>query len=350
MDFLDKTYYGNSVLSYLLAVLLFIVLYTAIRIFRKIVLKRLHKWSEGTESTFDDFIVRMVERSVLPLLVFMAFYISVTNLNLSDRLEKVLRAVSVVVITFFALRLLISAIRYFIESKITKLDNSEAKLKQVKGIMTIITIVIWILGFVFLLDNFGYDITALVTGLGIGGIAIALAAQNILGDLFNYFVIFFDRPFEVGDFIIIDDKKGSVEAIGIKTSRIRSITGEQLVVANSDLSSSRVHNFKRMEKRRALFRLGVTYQTSFESLKIIPTIIKDIVLENADVEFDRAHFFEYGAFSLNFEVVYFIYGADYVKYMDIQQSINLRIFEEFSKRGIEFAYPTQTLFMANNKE
>ena len=224
-------------------------------------------------------------------------------------------------------------------------DDTDAKLRQIKGIMVIIRIVVWILGLVFLLDNFGYDVTTFVTGLGIGGIAVALAAQNILGDLFNYFVIFFDRPFEVGDFIIIDDKRGTVEAIGIKTSRIRSLTGEELVFANSDLSNSRIHNYKRMARRRVLFTLGVTYQTSLENLRIIPEIIQNIINSQENTEFDRAHFSKYGDFSLDIEIVYYVLSTEYNIYMDIQQSINLKIFEEFARRGIEFAYPTQTVFV-----
>jgi len=278
-------------------------------------------------------------------LYFASFYAAVSTLTLEDSVQKVLHIASVVVITFFTLRLVTAAIRHAIEARFAKEDDTETKLKQVKGIMIIINIVIWMLGIIFLLDNFNYDVTAFITGLGIGGIAIALAAQNILGDLFNYFVIFFDRPFEVGDFIIVDDKMGTVEAIGIKTSRIRSLTGEELVFANSDLTNSRIHNYKRMERRRILFSLGVTYQTTPENLRIIPDIIKDVITSQEGAEFDRAHFKTYGDFSLNFEIVYYILSADYNQYMDIHQSINLRIFDEFAKRSIEFAYPTQTLFV-----
>jgi small-conductance mechanosensitive channel len=345
MKYLDQVYYNNTVLEYLIATGLFVFLIIALRLFRRIVLWRLKKWSEKTKTTIDDFIIQAIERTVLPLLNFGAFYISVTTLTLNGKVEKLLHGISVVFITFFVLRLVIAAIKYAIETRMMKQDDSEAKLKQIKGIMVIIKIVVWILGVVFLLDNFNYDVTAFITGLGIGGIAVALAAQNILGDLFNYFVIFFDRPFEVGDFIIVDDKRGTVEAIGIKTSRIRSLTGEELVFANSDLSSSRIHNYKRMARRRVLFTIGVTYQTSLENLRIIPEIIKGIVTSLEATEFDRAHFSKYGDFSLDFEIVYYVLSTEYNKYMDIQQSINLKIFEEFAKRKIDFAYPTQTVFI-----
>ena len=345
MDYLHKEYYNNTVLQYLIAAGLFVLLIAVIRVFKFVLLRRLKKWAKQTKTTLDDFIISAIEKSGIPLLYFTAFYVSATTLNLNKKLETFLHDASVVVITFFVLRLITNGIRYLIKSKMAQQEDSDIKYKQIKGIMAIINVVIWTLGFIFLLDNFGYDITAFVTGLGIGGIAIALAAQNILGDLFNYFVIFFDRPFEVGDFIVIDEKLGTVESIGIKTSRIRSLTGEELVFANSDLTKSRIHNYKRMQKRRILFSIGVTYQTTLENLKAIPGIIKEIITIQENADYDRAHFKAYGAFSLDFEIVYYILSSDYNQYMDIQQAINLRIFEEFAKHGIEFAYPTQTVFV-----
>ena len=212
-----------------------------------------------------------------------------------------------------------------------------------KGLLPAIKIVIWGVGFVFLLDNLGVEISAVLAGVGIGGIAVALAAQAILGDLFSYFSILFDRPFEVGDFIIVGDLLGSVEYIGIKTTRLRSLGGEQLVFSNTDLTNSRVKNYKRMEKRRVLFRLGVTYDTPKERVEEIPKLIANIIQETDNANFDRAHFGSYGDFSLIIEVVFYVTSGDYNLYMDVQQTINLRIMEEFQKRNIQFAFPTRTL-------
>jgi small-conductance mechanosensitive channel len=345
MKILEKVYFNNTMLQYLIATGLFVLLILILRVLKYVFLRRFKRWSKKTETKLDDFIVSAIEKSVLPLLYFAAFFVSINTLHLSEKFDKFLHAASVVVITFFTLRLVTTTIRYAIHTRMIKKEDGDSKLKQIRGIMIIINVVVWILGLIFLLDNFGYDITAFITGLGIGGIAIALAAQNILGDLFNYFVIFFDRPFEVGDFIIVDDKLGTVEAIGIKTSRIRSLSGEELVFANSDLTSSRIHNYKRMQKRRILFSFGVTYQTTIENLRLIPEIIKGIIINQEDTEFDRAHFQKFGDFSLDFQIVYYILTSDYNRYMDIQQSINLSICEEFAKRGIEFAYPTQTVYM-----
>ena len=209
--------------------------------------------------------------------------------------------------------------------------------------MIIINVVIWALGIVFVIDNLVGDVTTIIAGLGIGGIAIALAAQNILGDLFNYFVILFDRPFEVGDFIIVDDKLGAVEYIGIKTTRIRSLSGEQLIIGNSNLTTSRIHNYKRMFRRRVLFTIDIEYGTPLEVVKEVPGLLRSIVESQQNITFDRAHFAKYADWSLRFEVVYYVTSPDYNVYMDIQQNINFKIYEEFNKRKIGFAFPTQTL-------
>lgn len=201
--------------------------------------------------------------------------------------------------------------------------------------MIIINIVIWILGSLFLIDNLGYNISTLLAGVGIGGIAIALAAQNIVGDLFNYFVIFFDKPFEVGDSINVDDKNGTIEYIGLKTTRLRSVSGEQIVISNSDLTRSRVHNFKRQETRRVKFNLSVFFHTPMDKVKQIPEMLKKIIESTEDTRFDRAHFWTFSEYALVFEVVYYVTVPDYIKFMDTQQEINLKIMEDFKKEGIK---------------
>jgi small-conductance mechanosensitive channel len=347
-EFLSQVYFSNSVKAYLIALVLFIAGIIIVHIFRKIVLTKLKVWAERTETTLDDYLVRGIQKAiVLPLLYYGSFYLAVKTLIISIKAETVINDFSIILITFFALRIFTSAIGYTLANYVRK-RGSEARQKEIKGITTIITSLIWILGLVFLLDNLGLKVTSVITGLGIGGIAIALAAQAVLGDLFAYFVIFFDRPFEIGDFIIVGDKMGAVEHIGLKTTRIRSLGGEQLVFSNKDLTDSRIHNYKKMERRRIVFQLGVTYQTKANELKDIPVIVKEIITSQEKATFDRGHFASYGDFSLIFEFVYYVLSSDYNKYMDIQQAINLSIYEEFEKRGIEFAFPTQTLFL--NKE
>lgn len=213
----------------------------------------------------------------------------------------------------------------------------------------LIQVLVWSTAVLMVLSNNGVDITALVTGLGVGGIAIALAVQRILGDLLSSLSIVLDKPFVTGDFIIFQDGAylGTVENIGLKTTRIRSLSGEQIVCPNSSLLDSQIRNFKRMNERRVVFGLGVTYDTPHEKLRQIPKEIRAIIEELSIVRFDRAHFARYGAFSLDFEVVYYVLSSDYNVYMDVQQKINLDIYKRFEELEIEFAFPTQTIHLAN---
>ena len=206
-------------------------------------------------------------------------------------------------------------------------------------------VAVWSFIVLLALDNLGVNITALVAGLGVGGIAVALAAQNILGDLFASLSIVLDKPFVVGDFIIVGDYLGSVEKVGLKTTRVRSLSGEQLIFSNTDLLSNRIRNYGRMFERRVVFAIGVTYQTPLDKIREIPGIIRAAIESQDKARFDRAHFQKHGDFALVFEAVYYVLSPDYNTYMDIQQGINLRIHERFAEAGIEFAYPTQTVFV-----
>ena len=343
-DFLSRVYFGNSILNYIISLVIIIVTIILIRIFKLIFLSKFKKWATKTKTSFDDFIIQNIEKFVLPLLYFGAVFAGLNYLTLNLSTHKIINSAIIIIMTFFGIRFIAVFLNYFIKYYWQKRHGGQADV-NIKGISTFISLVVWGLGLVFLLDNLGFKISAVVAGLGIGGIAVALAAQTVLGDLFSYFVIFFDRPFQIGDFIIVDDYMGTVEKVGIKTTRVASLSGEQLVFANSDLTHSRLHNYKKMLKRRVLFRIGVVYQTPYDKLKEIPALIKNIIVSIEATTFDRAHFQSYGDFSIIFEIVYYVIGPDYNKYMDIQQEINLRLYEEFEKRGIEFAFPTQTLYL-----
>jgi small-conductance mechanosensitive channel len=224
--------------------------------------------------------------------------------------------------------------------------DDPSRLTTMRGARVVLRLILAVIVVLLVLDNIpGVEITALVASLGIGGIAVALALQNILGDLFASLSIVLDKPFVVGDFIIVDSFLGTVENIGLKTTRIRSLSGEQLVFSNNDLLKSRIRNYKRMQERRVLFSFGVVYQTTADKLESIPGVIRSIIEGQSDTRFDRAHFQGYGDFALNFEVVYYVLSSDYNVYMDIQQAINLKIYRRFQASGIEFAYPTRTLYM-----
>ncbi|MBL6444727.1 mechanosensitive ion channel [Fulvivirga sp. 29W222] len=346
-EFWEKTYMNNTFQDYAIVLGSILLGLIIVKIFKRTLLKKLQYWAAQTSTDIDDYIIDTVTMFGMPALYATVVYTSLKYLNLSVRLDNVITIAMTVVITYMVIRFVSATILRLFRVYIRKQENGEEKVKQLGGLMIIINVMVWIVGLLFFFDNMGYDVTAVVAGLGVGGIAIALAAQNILGDLFNYFVIFFDRPFEVGDFLIVDDKLGTVEYIGVKTTRLKSLSGEQLVFANSDLTKSRIHNYKRMERRRVVFKIGVVYQTSYQLLKQIPELLKSTIQEQPDVEFDRAHFQKYGDSSLDFEVVYYVLSADYNVYMDRQQAINYRIFEEFEKKGVSIAYPTRTLFLHN---
>jgi len=344
-DIMERVFLGNRVLDYAICIGIFLGSSIAIKIIRIVIIRRLKRWAEKTTTSIDDFIIRIIQKIIVPLTYLGAFYASVNILQMEPLLKKIVDIFAMAVLTIFVARFIIVIVTHAFALYLRKKGKSESLERSLKGILGVLKIIVWGLAITFFLDNLGFKISAVIAGLGIGGVAVALAAQAVLGDLFSYFAIIFDRPFEIGDFIIIGDYLGSIEYIGIKTTRIRSLGGEQLIFSNTDLTNSRVRNYKRMEKRRVLFRLGVTYQTPLEKIKKVPEIIKNIIEKVEDTVFDRAHFFEYGDFNLVVEIVYYVIGPDYNKYMDTQQQINFAIKEAFEKEGIEFAYPTQTLYV-----
>lgn len=349
-QFLSRIYFGNTLQNWLISLSIFVAGILLIAIFKRVVLKRLKLWAFRSETTLDDFLLTNFEKSVVPLSYLAVFRLAMNVLELGPKTASVLHIATLLYITFFILRIITSVVKKFIFSFIRTSENRDSEEKQANGLLLIINIIIWVLGMVFIIDNLGYNVTTLITGLGIGGIAIALAAQTILGDLFSYFVIFFDRPFQIGDFIIVEDNMGTIEYIGIKTTRIRTLSGEQLICSNTYLTNSRIHNYKRMEERRIVFKLGVTYQTTSEIVKEIPEMVKEIIESTKDVRLDRGHFSGFGDFSLDFEFVYYILSADYNVFMDKQQEIYHRILCRFESENIEFAYPTQTLYTVPNRK
>jgi small-conductance mechanosensitive channel len=346
-EFLDQVYYNNTIREYLIALSTIVVGVLLVLAFKRIIIKRLQRWAETTPVTWDDFVVQSFSRFGIPVIQWVIVYWAIHFLDLSTRTERIVQIITSILITYFILRLVSSVVMMLLTSGVKRREHGEEKIKQLGGLMMIINAFIWILGLVVLLSNWGVEVTPIITGLGIGGIAVALAAQNILGDLFNYFVIFFDRPFEAGDFIIVDDKMGTIEYVGIKTTRLRSLGGEQIIIGNSNLTSSRIHNYKRMARRRVVFSIDVEYGTALGTLRKIPALLKSIVEEHKMITFDRAHFATYKDWSLRFEVVYFVLSPDFNIYMDIQQTINFRIYEEFEKQQIAFAFPTQSLVVKN---
>jgi small-conductance mechanosensitive channel len=346
---LQRVYFGNTLQNYLVAFAVFVAGIIFIRLVRKGTVKYLRKWAEKTEGSLDDFLVSVLENNLLPIFNLGFLYLAMRYLNLSEKVDHILDVLYGIVITWFAVRIILRLVRHSLEGYANKQPDPESKKRELRGLSAIIKLLIWSLALIFLLSNLGYNVTGIVAGLGIGGIAIALAAQAILGDLFSYFVILFDKPFEVGDFITVDDKKGTIEKIGLKTTRVRSLTGELIIIGNTNLTGARVHNFKQLERRRVAFLLAVTYDTPPQKLEQIPAMIRNIIEGRDFITFDRAHLMAFASSSLNFEVVYFVENPDFLIHMDSQQSIYLEILKKFAAEGIEFAFPTQTMHEPKKK-
>jgi small-conductance mechanosensitive channel len=326
---LQRVVLGNTVQAYAEVLVVTLAIVAGLEVIQRIVIARLSRMAEKTESKLDDYIIAQFKRVGLPVYVFIGLYLATRSLVLSPTIQ-----------------LLQGIFTYLIARSYLKMRADDPNRDTViRNLSLAVGLVLWLAGAVFVLDNMGIKITGLVAGLGIGGIAVALAAQTVLEDAFSSFSIFLDRPFEIGDFIIVGDLLGVVEHVGFKTTRVRSLHGEQLVFSNKDLTSSRIRNFKRMQERRIVFTIGAVYQTPLSKMQKIPRMIEEL-FKTVDLgRFDRAHFKAFGDFSLDIEIVYYVLSADYGRYMDIQQEVNFKIMEAFEREGIEFAYPTQTLIL-----
>ena len=342
-DLLNRSFLGNSALDYLISVAMFLAAVGILYIVRSFIIKKARKLAGRTATTVDDFLIDTISRRLIPLMYFSALYLSIKRLNLSDALSRWVTGIFIVLTAVFIVRFLVSVIAYLLDILWEKKEEGGTQQGVPRVVLTFVKIILYTVALIIVFDNLGIEITALITGLGIGGVAIALAAQAILGDLFSYFTIFFDRPFEDGDFIKVGEFRGTVEHIGIKTSRVRSLSGEELVFSNTDLTSSRLQNFGKMMDRRVIFQIGVTYDTPLSRLKDIQSIVKGIIDRTDNAEYERVHFHSFGDFSLNYEIVFLVLSNDYLDYMDIRHSVNMDIVERFRAEGIEFAFPTQTI-------
>ncbi len=336
--------WGNSILDYTISLAVFLVLLVALKYTQILILKYLKRLSQKTKTDIDDTLVQIVRTVKPPFYSFLTLYIAVKILTTSDLIDKIFNSVLLIWIVYQITLASQIFITYILKKSFN--DEEDKGVQNAVGILnTFAKVVIWATGILLVLSNLGVNITSLVAGLGIGGIAIAFALQKILGDLFSSFAIYLDKPFKAGDFIVIGDQSGTVEKIGIKTTRIKTLQGEELIIPNQELTSSHIRNFKKMEKRRAVFSFGITYETPTSKLREIPNMIEGIISPIKFAELDRVHFRTFDDSALTYEVVYYVESNEYMTYMDIQQEINLQIKESFEKEGIDMAYPTQTIYL-----
>lgn len=347
---LAQLFKANSLTSWLTAAGVAVVSYLVLRVAHAIVHNRLAALAKRTPFQWDDITVAMMERTRALFIAIVALYFGATFLTLPPNLEAIVRAIAVLALLIQSGIWMSSGFSMWLGSytqRVLQADRSSATAMSALGF--IVKLGLWSLILLVALDNLGFNIRTLIAGLGVGGVAVALAVQNVLGDLFASLSIVLDKPFVIGDFLIVDDHLGTVERVGLKTTRLRSLGGEQLIFSNSDLLKSRLRNYGRMFERRVVFSVGVTYQTPRAKLELVPQIIKDAIQAQQKTRLDRSHLKGFGASSIDFESVYYVLGPDYNLYMDIQQAINLQIHKRFEEEGIEFAYPTQTLFVVNQQ-
>lgn len=350
--FFDRTLYGNSVRAWLVAGAAFLVGLAVLLLARRLLTNRLGALAGRTATRIDDLGLELAARTRTYFLAALAVAIGSRFVVLPPRMADALDKAIALVILLQAALWGTAAIGFYVARHIERRRDAmdAANIWATRALGVAARVVVWALVFVAVLDNLGFDVTALVTGLGVGGIAIALAVQTILGDALAAMSIVFDKPFVVGDFIVVDNFAGTVEQIGLKTTRIRSLSGEQVIFANGELLKSRLQNFKRLYERRNLFTIDVTYGTPNDVVASIPGILREIVEAQQLVRFDRSHFSAYTDSSLRFETVYYVLDPDYNKHMDIQQAIFLAVLERFRGGGIEFAFPTRTVIHKHEGE
>ena len=350
MTFLEKIFFGNSVQNWLIALCILIAALLVLSIARKIILKHLAALAKRSTTQIDDMLLAVLSRTKYFFLFIVSVYISFIFLVLPPNILRIWNRIFFIAVVIQISIWVGRGLNFVISLNVKKRMADDAAIATTISVLGFISkFLLWSIALLLILDNLGFNITSLVAGLGIGGVAVALAVQNILGDLFASLSIVIDKPFVVGDFIVVDQLKGTVEHVGLKTTRLRSLGGEQLIFSNNDLLKSRIQNFKRMTERRVVFGFGVTYQTPSSKLLLINDIVREIVEKQEQVSFDRVHFKKFGDSALNYEVVYIVKDQDYNLYMNIQQAINLELFRRFQEEKIEFAYPTQTLFVQHEE-
>lgn len=342
MAIFNLTILDNPVRAWLAALAIFAAIMLSVWIARRV-------FSRNKEILFarSDGLARKLVTSLFLenrpwLWLVFAVYFAVQALTLPAGVLATLRAITVTALVAQAAFWGTGLIDFWIARKVDETEGANVTSLWALGLLA--KIGLWTLAFLLALDNIpGIQVTSLIASLGVTGIAVALAVQSILGDLFASLTIALDQPFELGDSIAVGEFTGTVEHIGLKSTRLRSLTGEQLIFSNSDLLDSRIRNYKRMERRRALFSIGVEYNTPHDKLAAVPQITREIVEGQALASFERVHLKKLGDFAIEFEIVYFVESAGMTEFMDVQQAVNLDLIRRFEQEGINFAFPTQTL-------
>lgn len=344
---LSQLLFSNSLLQWLIALGVALGVFIVLFVARRVVRSYYERLLSTQHAELLEIPLGMLSRTTVLTFAVVAAYAGMQALTYGPRIDRVATTIVTIALFWQVGVWAAAAASAWIERRRRKSLTVDRAMAGSLGIIGfIVNVVIWSIVILLTLDNLGVDVTALVAGLGIGGVAVALAVQNILSDLFASLSIALDRPFVVGDFLIVDDYLGSVEYIGIKSTRLRSLSGEQIVISNADLLGSRVRNYGRMAERRVVFSTRVTYETPIDVVERIPPLIREIIESLPDTRFDRSHFAKHAPDCLEFETVYYVLSPDYNRYMDTQQAINVRLHRELDKLGVQFARPTQRILLS----
>lgn len=336
-------FYGNSAYAWLIALAIVAIGYPLLLTLRGAVVRHLSKLTQRTNLVADDLIVELLERTSKLVPFALTLGAATAPLTLPPSVGHIV-SVSLTTLLIVQCGLWASHAARFMLGRYgrAKADEPEAK-GTVAAMSFMVRLGLWVVVALLLLDNFGVEVTALMTTLGVGGIAVALAAQSVLGDLLAAVSIFLDRPVVVGDFVIFDDFLGTIENVGLRSTRIRSLSGEQVIVANSDLLKTRLRNYSRMKERRVVFSIYLAYGAPYDEVAAFSKVIRAAVEAQPKTRFDRAHFKGYGESWLEFETVYYVLDPDYGLYMDTQQAVNLRLFQHVEERGLSFGHPVRVV-------
>lgn len=337
---MDHVVLGNPVSSWILFALILGIAVAVSLLIRFPVLGFLQRHAERTATDLDDFIIAQLRRNMIPVLLTGSLWLSCRVLVMAPVFDTIIEILGIVMLVFFSTRFLSALMGYWISHRWPPEASDSGKASRARGLVPALNVLLWTLGILFLLDNLGLDLTTLVAGLGIGGVAVALGAQVILKDLFGYASLLMDRPFSVGDTIIAGDLIGTVERIGLKTTRIRNLAGDELILPNSFLTDNRVQNFRSLKERRIVMNFDVEYGTPARILEKIPSMLEEAVSGSDHTRFDRAHLKELGASGIGFELVWYVTDPDYAIHMDIRQEINLKVLKGLESLGASLAYPT----------
>jgi len=343
--------YGVPLTRWALALAVLASVYVALTVLRGALVRRFGALAASTVTSLDDLLVATIGATRRFFILAVALYFAMRVVPVNGGLRDVIRAL-LVIAGLVQAGVWGSGIIGFVAERYARQRAPQADLATratVHAVGYAVRTVLWVLLGITGLDFFGVKVTALVTGLGIGGVAVALAAQNILGDLFAALAIVLDQPFALGDFIIVGDTMGTVEHIGLKTTRIRALSGEQIAIANGELLKGRIRNFGRMNERRVVFTLDVTYDTPPDTVATIPGIVRDVIQSQKRTRFDRCHFLTFADSSLRVETVYYVLDRDFNIYADIHHAINLELLRRFNAAGIQFAFPTRTVVLSGNE-